>query len=143
VMNGLKKIKKTFDFYNRCGMIWLTKEVDMIVYKLFRKMKDGSIAPLFIHKKDRYEIGKWETAKKGKKVKGFKYNPFFHSCSTPSAPHLSENNREWYVCSIRDFSIYERPDNQGGIWYLSEKMKVLGTLRDFGIKHTVEKKNFE
>lgn len=29
----------------------------MIVYKLFRKLKDGSLAPLFINKKSRLPIG--------------------------------------------------------------------------------------
>jgi len=31
----------------------------MIAYKLIRKMKDGSLSPLFINKKSRIPVGVW------------------------------------------------------------------------------------
>lgn len=34
----------------------------MIAYKLVRKLKDGSLAPLFINKKQRIPIGEWMQA---------------------------------------------------------------------------------
>lgn len=34
----------------------------MIAYKLIRKLKDGSLSPLFINKKSRIPIGVWMNA---------------------------------------------------------------------------------
>ena len=96
----------------------------MIVYKLLRVLKDGSLTPLFINKTNKLPIGVWMDAE-SHPTKGYKYRPFWHCTSSPYAPHLSLKNRKWYVVEIDDFSTFNRPDSQGGIWYLAKKMKII------------------
>jgi len=97
----------------------------MKAYKLFRKLKDGSIAPLFINKKQRLPIGQWIEAE-SHPTKGYVYRPFWHCTSLPSAPHLSMKGREWYVVEMRDFEPFQRPNNQGGLWFLAKNMRIIG-----------------
>ncbi len=61
----------------------------MIVYKLVRKMKDGSLSPLFINKKSRLPIGVWLTAETYP-TKGFAERTGWHCTIKPEAPHLSK-----------------------------------------------------
>ena len=95
----------------------------MIGWKLFRQMKDGSIASLFIDKKKRYTPGIWYNAE-NHPTKGFKVRPGFHVCVSPNAPHLSEKGRVWKMVVIDDVEMLERPMSQGGYWYLAQKMMV-------------------
>ena len=94
----------------------------MIAYKLFRVLKSGDITPLFINKKFRLPIGEWLPAE-SHPTKGYKYRPFWHCTSKPVAPHLTEKGRAWYKVEIEDFTEQKRPNNQGGLWYLANKMK--------------------
>lgn len=96
----------------------------MIGYKLFRKRKDGSYGPLFINQKLKllpgivYEAGDFKT-------KGYAHRPGWHICKEPKAPHLSEKNRVW--CLV-DFSLkqeLQRPEHQGGTWYLGNTLQIL------------------
>lgn len=64
----------------------------MIAYKLFREMKDGSIAPLFINKRLRLKLNEWLNAE-SHPTKGFVYRPGWHCTEKPIAPHLSEKGR--------------------------------------------------
>jgi hypothetical protein len=41
----------------------------MKAYKLIRKMKDGSLSPLFINKKSRIPVGVWVLAQRMKIIK--------------------------------------------------------------------------
>jgi len=96
----------------------------MIAYKLLRVLKNGEITPLFINKSCRLPIGEWLEAE-SHPTKGFKHRPYWHCTSQPYAPHLSMKGRQWFIIEIEDFKDFNRPKSQGGLWYLSKKMKIL------------------
>lgn len=100
----------------------------MKAYKLVRKLKDGSLAPLFINKKSRLPIGVSMVAEPHK-TKGFAFRPGWHCTLTPSAPHLSTKNRVWVEVEVEDFEIHSRPISQGGSWLLAQKMTIIKELR--------------
>jgi hypothetical protein len=99
----------------------------MKAYKLVRKMKDGTIAPLFINKKIRLDKNVWMDAE-SHPTKGFAYRKGWHCCLTPNAPHLSEKDRVWIEVDIDDYEYYKRPESQGGTWVLAQRMKVIKEL---------------
>ena len=49
----------------------------------------------------------------------------FHSLTKPIAPHLSKTGRQWYKVEIKEFKTDLRPIKQGGMWFLSEWIKIL------------------
>lgn len=100
----------------------------MKAYKLVRQMKDGALSPLFINKKSRLPIGEWMNAEEHK-TKGFAFRPGWHCTLKPIAPHLHMNpknqaKRVWVEVEIEDFTIEQRPENQGGKWALAKRMKI-------------------
>ena len=99
----------------------------MKAYKLVRKLKDGSLAPLFINKKSRLPIGTPIKAE-AHLTKGFAFRPGWHCTLTPSAPHLSTKNRVWVEVEVEDFEIHDRPAHQGGSWLLAQKMTIIKEL---------------
>lgn len=99
----------------------------MIAYKLFRVKKDGGITPLFINKTKELETNKWLQAE-CHPTKGFKVRPFWHCTSQPIAPHLSTKGRKWFKIEMEDFNEFNRPSSQGGLWYLSNKIKIIGEI---------------
>jgi hypothetical protein len=101
----------------------------MIAYKLIRKLKDGSLSPLFINKKSRIPIGIWLEAE-SHPTKGFSIRKGWHCTLLPIAPHLSIKNRVWIEVEIEDTELYNRPVSQGGTWVLAQKMKVIRVLND-------------
>lgn len=101
----------------------------MRAFKLFREMKDGSIAPLFINKTQRLDIGKWYKAE-AHRTKGYKFRPGWHCTSQPVAPHLSEKGRGWYEVEIKNYEDMKRPPSQGGLWYLANNLKVIKKVKD-------------
>jgi hypothetical protein len=96
----------------------------MIAWKLFRQLKNGDIAPLFINKRLRLQSGVWYEAE-AHRTKGFAFRPGWHVTAKPVAPHLSEKGRVWRMVEIEDFKVVERPPCQGGTWYLANRMLVL------------------
>lgn len=96
----------------------------MKAFKLFRLMKDGSLAPLFINKRQRVPVGRWVDAE-DHPTKGFARRPGWHCCLKPEAPHLSLKGRVWCEVEIENFRYFERPEAQGGKWVLANKMKVI------------------
>lgn len=96
----------------------------MKAYKLFRVLKDGSISSLFINKTERYPLNKWLTAK-SHPTKGFAIRPYWHCTSNPVAPHLSMKGRAWFEVEMKDFTEFARPKQQGGLWYLANKIKIV------------------
>lgn len=96
----------------------------MVAYKLFRQLKNGEISPLFINKKLRLKYNVWYEAE-CHPTKGFAVRAGWHVTQKPFAPHLSEKNRVWKRVEIKDFKELHRPVQQGGLWYLANKMKVL------------------
>ena len=99
----------------------------MIAYKLIRKLKDGSLSPLFINKKSRISIGVWLKAE-SHPTTGFAIRKGFHCTLKPIAPHLSIKNRIWVQVEIEDLEYYNRPESQGGTWVLAQRMKVMKEL---------------
>lgn len=99
----------------------------MIAYKLCRKLKNGSIRSLFINKKVDLPLNVWMDAE-CHPTKGFKKRPFWHCTSKPEAPHLSEKNRVWVKVEMENFEEFQRPDTQGGLWYLAGRVKLLEIL---------------
>lgn len=96
----------------------------MIGYKLFRKRKDGSLGPLFIHRKLRIKPG-LEYDAENHPTKGYALRPGWHICHSKNAPHLSYKNRVWCKVEFKHKETLHRPENQGGIWYLGDTLKVL------------------
>lgn len=99
----------------------------MKAYKLFRKMKDGSIAPLFINKRLRLEKNEWYKSE-CHPTKGFAVRQGWHCCLKPEAPHLSTKGRVWCEVEIADYEYYNRPESQGGTWVLADELKVIKEL---------------
>lgn len=97
----------------------------MIVYKLFKQRKDGTLGPLFINARLRVPLGEWLPAE-DHPTKGFARRPAWHSGLLPEAPHLSTKGRVWAECEVPDddWEIFKRPSNQGGAWVLSGAIKV-------------------
>lgn len=96
----------------------------IIAYKLFRKMKNGELAPLFINKKQRIPFDKWLDAELHP-TKGYAVRKGWHCTLKPIAPHLSTKNRVWVEVLADGCKFYERPINQGGKWVLAQKIKLV------------------
>jgi hypothetical protein len=99
----------------------------MIAYKLFRKLKDGSLAPLFINKKSRIPLNQWLDAEPHL-TKGFAFRKGWHCTLEAKAPHLSTKDRVWAEVEIDNYEYYNRPESQGGTWVLAQKMRVIREL---------------
>lgn len=96
----------------------------MIAYKLVRKLKDGSLAPLFINKKMRFPLGEWLEAEPHR-TRGFKFRPGFHCTTRLEAPHLSKEGRVWVQVEVEQYQSHQKPQHQGGVWVLAQRMKVI------------------
>jgi len=99
----------------------------MVAYKLIRKMKDGTLSPLFINKKSRIPLNTWLDAE-SHPTKGFAYRKGWHCTVTPNAPHLSTKDRIWVEVEVDEFEYYRRPESQGGTWILAQKMRIIAEL---------------
>lgn len=97
---------------------------DIIGYKLFRVRKDGTLGPLFINARQRIPLGEWIPAG-DHPTKGYAHRPGWHAGHQPVAPHLSEKGRVWFKVLLRDVTEYDRPEHQGGKWFVAGSMKVL------------------
>lgn len=100
----------------------------MIGYKLVSQRKNGTIGPLFINKKLVIKIGEWMEAEPHL-TKGFKFRPGWHVMSEQKAPHLSTKGRVWVKVECQGYTFEKRPDSQGGLWYLANRMRVLEILK--------------
>jgi hypothetical protein len=95
-----------------------------VVWKLFRQLKNGEITSLFINKKRRLPYNEWLEAEEHP-TDGYKFRPFWHCTEKPNAPHLSEKDRIWLKVEISDYEEFDRPEYQGGKWYLAKNMRIL------------------
>lgn len=96
----------------------------MVAYKLFRQLKNGEIAPLFINKKLRLKDNIWYNSE-CHPTKGFAIRPGWHVTLQPVAPHLSEKGRVWRKVEVEDYTEFKRPEAQGGTWLLANRMRIL------------------
>ena len=104
----------------------------MIAYKLLRIRKDGTMGPLFVNRKQIIEVGKWLEAIDGK-PKNLANRPGFHCTHSPEAGHIklelkSGEKRKWFKVEIDDYYEFPRPKNQGGLWFIAKKMKIIEEL---------------
>jgi hypothetical protein len=96
----------------------------MMAYKLCRQLKNGNITSLFINKKVALPFDIWLDAG-CYPTKGFKIRPFWHCTLNPVAPHLSMKNRVWIKVEMEDFEEFQRPNSQGGLWFLAKRIKLI------------------
>ena len=99
----------------------------MRAYKLIRQLKDGSLSLLFINRKSRIPVGEWLEAE-SHPTKGFAYRKGWHCTLKPVAPHLSEKDRVWVEVEIEDYETYKRPESQGGMWVLAQRMRIIKVI---------------
>jgi len=109
-------------------------------YKLLRVRKDGTIGPLFINQKQRLPIGKWLEAE-DHPTKGYAHRPGWHCTIKPLAPHLSLRGRTWFRVTIEDFKEHLRPQHQGGLWFLSQRIKLMKELSEQEVQEINEPKH--
>ena len=96
----------------------------MTAYKMMRMRKGGTLGSLYIDPATVRPIGKWLTAEPHFK-KGYKYRPGFHCLPQPVAPHLKlKDDRVWVEVDIDSYTIFDRPEHQGGEWFLANRMKI-------------------
>ena len=98
-------------------------------WKLFRKMKSGSIRSLFIHNTVDLPSGVWLEAESWP-TKGFAIRPGWHCCLKAEAPHLKIKGRIWREVEIEQIKEFERPECQGGTWLLAGRMKIVPVSGD-------------
>ena len=103
----------------------------MIAYKLM-SLKKGKLYPLFINRTQEVPMHQWLDAE-DHPTKGFSHRVGWHCTHLPKAPHLKMNpkgrpERVWCLVEIEDYEEFKRPDSQGGLWYLAEKMVVIKPL---------------
>ena len=96
-------------------------------YKLFRKRRDGTYGPLFINPRQKLITGERYIAE-DHPTKGYKHRPGWHICAEPRAPHLTDKGRVWCRVEFDHKETLHRPENQGGIWYLGNDIRILHEL---------------
>lgn len=106
-------------------------------YKLMRQLKDGSVHPLFINKKEETKFGEILPAE-CYPTKGFAVRKGWHCCFTPYAPHLKTKlsngeQRVWVEVLVRNYETYDRPESQGGTWILAGEMIAERILTDMEV----------
>lgn len=105
----------------------------MIAYKLMR-IKNGKLYPLFINRNQETPVGRWLKAEPHP-TEGYALRVGWHCCLKPIAPHLkmtlsNGEQRVWVECEVENYTTYNRPESQGGVWLLAGYMKIIKTLRD-------------
>ena len=100
-----------------------------VAYKLFRQLKSGEITSLFINKTRKLPYNEWMDGE-NYKTKGFAERAGWHCTAEPIAPHLkmklkSGEVRVWKKVLIQDYVEINRPLNQGGLWYLAKRIRIL------------------
>lgn len=101
----------------------------MVAYKLFRLLKSGEITSLFINKKVILPYDEWLDSKPYP-TKGFAVRAGWHCTARPDAPHLKMSlangeQRVWKKVIMEDYEEVHRPENQGGLWYLAKRIKII------------------
>ena len=110
----------------------------MLAYKLFEIDRNDRLYSLFINKRDNpIPQNVWLEAELHP-TKGFAARKGWHCCtSVNGAPHLKKDpkngrKRVWAVVEVEGIEVIERPESQGGIWYLAERMRVVGVVQSNG-----------
>ena len=101
----------------------------MTAYKLVRKRKNGTLAPLFINARMTLPIGV-PLKSECHPTNGFAVRQGWHCTAKPVAPHLSPKGRVWVEVEIEDYTEFRRPESQGGLWFLADRMTVVRELNN-------------
>jgi hypothetical protein len=101
----------------------------MKAYKLVRKLKNGDLAPLFINKTLRLQLGRWYKAE-FHPTKGFAPRKGWHCTLKPEASHLTTKGRVWVEVEVENFEYFDRPENQGGRWVLADRIKYIKEINE-------------
>jgi len=99
----------------------------MIGYKLLRQRRNGTLGPLFINAKQVIPIGV-ELQAEDHPTKGYAHRPGWHITNSPHAAHLKMDGRVWAEVEFDDFYEFKRPEHQGGMWYIAQKVQVIRIL---------------
>ena len=94
-------------------------------YKLLRVRRDGTLGPLFINRRQVIPMGEWLEAE-DHPTPGYARRPGWHVAPRPHAPHLSTKGRVWMEVKVSGCRNLPRPASQGGLWWLAERMMVVG-----------------
>jgi hypothetical protein len=86
----------------------------MIAYKLIRKLKDGSLSPLFLLIEKPNTINIWLEAE-SHPTNGFAFRKSWHCTLETNCPTLIKTNRVWVEVEVEDYVSHKRPLSQGGI----------------------------
>ena len=100
----------------------------MTGYKLFRVKENGDITSLFINKSEALPLDEW-MEHENHPTKGFKERPGWHCCRVAHAPHLGEKGRAWYRVEMEGVRKEIRPESQGGVWYLADRIKIIARVK--------------
>lgn len=98
-------------------------------YKLFRRLKSGEITSLYCNKTRKLSYNVWMEAE-NHRVNGLAERVGWHCTEKPVAPHLkmvlkSGEVRVWKKVLIDNYTEIKRPTNQGCLWYLAKRIKIL------------------
>lgn len=98
----------------------------LVAYKLFRLLKSGEITSLFINKTRKLPYNEYMDSE-FYPTSGFAKRPGWHCTALPNAPHLkmvlkSGEVRVWKKVLIEDYIKFNRPESQGGLWYLAKRI---------------------
>jgi hypothetical protein len=96
----------------------------MMAWKLFTNRSNGTLGPLFINRTQVIPIGVWLDAE-DHPTPGYAHRPGWHVSAAPHAPHLSRKRRVWKAVEIEDYEQLDRPQVQGGTWFIAQRMRVL------------------
>ncbi len=107
-----------------------------IAYKLLRLRKDGTLSPLFINRKQIIPLNIWLKAE-SHPTSRFAFRPGWHVTPKPIAPHLSIKGRVWMLVEVYDCEDINRPESQGGTWWLAKNIKVLRQLTEEEMKNAI------
>jgi len=96
-------------------------------YKLLKLRKNGTVGPLFINRRQIIRLNVWLDAE-NHPTKGYVVRPGWHVTLKPEAPHLSMRSRIWMKVEVEDYKEFKRPESQGVLWLLANRMIVLGKI---------------
>ena len=101
----------------------------MVAYKLLRLRKDGTLGPLFVGRDLVIPISRTIQAQDDLPHPGLAHRPGFHCCANMFAPHIklelkNGEKRVWCLVTIDNYEKLNRPESQGGLWYIARTMRV-------------------
>lgn len=99
----------------------------MKAYKMFRVRKDGTLGSLFCNRRAVVPVGQWLEAEEHP-TKGLAFRPGWHCHQAEAPPHLKLDakgeTRVIKEVEVEDYQVLNRPESQGGVWYLARRMRI-------------------